>query len=250
MQLKQAQDDCGIGFGRERAGMMREVVSVKLRQVTQTSAALAAGYVALVFANRRWHQHWGATDVEIQRPLPGDELVPKSKLDSTHAITIQAPVEEVWRWLMQIGYGGRAGFYSYDPLEHLFGARKTDRLNPDIRPPREGDELPFYPGMPLIVAKVDRPYALVLWQVSAAGKATDPNGPWGEDYIAWSWAFVLEPADGDTTRLLTRMRVDYQPPTKWARVQLFLEPAHFVMGRRQLLGLRDRAEHAATMQPR
>jgi hypothetical protein len=27
VQLKQAQDDCGIGFGRERAGMMREVVS-------------------------------------------------------------------------------------------------------------------------------------------------------------------------------------------------------------------------------
>jgi hypothetical protein len=221
-----------------------EEVAVKLRQLTGTTMAVGAGYAALVLTNRRWHQHWGATDEEIRRPLPGDELIPKSKLDSTHAITVQAPAERVWPWLTQIGYDGRAGFYSYDALERLIGARKTDQLNPDMRPLAEGDHVPFYPGMPLIVAEVDPPRALVLWQVSSGGKAVDPNGPWGEDYIAWSWAFVLEPADGDATRLLTRMRVDYRPPTKWVPVQLFLEPAHFVMGRRQLLGIRERAERS------
>jgi hypothetical protein len=62
---------------------------------------------------RRWHQHWGATDEEIARPLPGDDLIPDSKLDSTHAITIYAPAERIWPWLAQMGYGDRAGSYSY-----------------------------------------------------------------------------------------------------------------------------------------
>jgi hypothetical protein len=90
---------------------------------------------------------------------------------------------------------------------------------------------------------VDPSRALVLWQVTAASKAIDPAGPWGADYMAWSWAFVLEPINASTTRLLTRMRVSYRPAAKWAAfANLLLEPAHFIMGRRQLLGVRQRAE--------
>jgi hypothetical protein len=103
--------------------------------------------------------------------------------------------------------------------------------------------MPFAPGMPMTVAVADPPYALVLWQVTSAGKAIDPAGPWGDDHVAWSWAFVLEPVDAATTRLLIRMRVSYQPAAKWAPYMwLLVEPAHFVMGRRQLLGLRERAQ--------
>jgi hypothetical protein len=105
--------------------------------------------------------------------------------------------------------------------------------------------MPFYPGAPMTVAVADPLHALVLWQVTAAGKAIDPTGPWGEDHVAWSWAFVLEPVDAATTRLLVRMRVSYRPVAKWAPVMwLLVEPAHFVMGRRQLLGIRQRAEAA------
>jgi hypothetical protein len=83
----------------------------------------------------------------------------------------------------------------------------------------------------------------VLWQVTSEGKAIDPTGPWGDDHVAWSWAFILEPVDATTTRLLIRMRVSYQPAAKWAPYMwLLVEPAHFVMGRRQLLGLRERAQ--------
>lgn len=81
----------------------------------------------------RWYRHWGATDEEIARPLPGDDLIADSRLDSTQAITIHAPPERIWPWLAQAGYGGRAGFYSYDVLERRFGARNTDRLNPGPR---------------------------------------------------------------------------------------------------------------------
>jgi hypothetical protein len=216
---------------------------MKARHAAAVALALVGGYLAVLVGARRWHQHWGATDEEIARPLSGDDLIADSELDSTHAITIHAPVERIWPWLAQAGYGGRAGFYSYDVLERRFGARNTDRLNPDLPALAVGDTVPFYPGMPMTVAVADPPHALVLWLVTSANKAIDPTGPWGEEYVAWSWAFVLEPVDAETTRLLTRMRITYQPTAKWAPyVHLLLEPGHFVMGRRQLLGLRQRAQ--------
>jgi len=89
---------------------------VKARHAGQVTLAVAGGYLTVLAATRRYHQHWGASDAEITRPLPGDDLIPVVKLDSTHAITIRAPAERIWPWLAQMG-GGRAGFYSYDVLE-------------------------------------------------------------------------------------------------------------------------------------
>jgi hypothetical protein len=131
---------------------------------------------------------------------------------------------------------------SYDLFERSAG-RNLYQVDPDIRPLAAGGTMPFAPGMPMTVAVADPPHALVLWQATAANKAIDPTGPLGDDHVAWSWAFVLAPVDAATTRLLIRMRVSYQPAAKWAPYMwLLVEPAHFVMGRRQLLGLRQRAE--------
>ena len=217
---------------------------MKAKKSTTGAAAivLAGGSLAVLAATRRWHQHWGATDEEVARPLPGDDLIADSKLDSTHAITVRAPAERIWPWLAQMGYEDRAGSYSYDLFERSIG-RNLYRIDPDLPPLAAGGTMPFYPGAPMTVAVADPPRALVLWQVTAAGKAIDPAGTWGNEYVAWSWAFVLEPVDATTTRLLIRMRVSYQPAAKWAPFMwLLVEAAHFVMGRRQLLGLRDRAE--------
>jgi hypothetical protein len=217
---------------------------MRARHLGQTALVLAGGYLAALTTTRRWHQHWGATDQEITQPLPGDDLIPAPKLGSTHAITIHAPANQVWPWLAQMGYGDRAGTYSYDPFERRAG-RNLDRLDPDIPPLTAGGTMPFAPGMPMTVAVADPPHALVLWQVTSSGKATDPTGPWGDDHVAWTWAFILEPIDPATTRLLIRMRVSYQPVAKWGPYMwLLVEPAHFIMGRRQLLGLRERAEAA------
>jgi hypothetical protein len=85
--------------------------------------------------------------------------------------------------------------------------------------------MPFAPGMPMTVASADPPHALVLWQATSGGKAIDPTGPLGDDHVAWSWGFVLEPVDAATTRLLIRMRVSYQPAAKWAPYMwLLVEP--------------------------
>jgi pimeloyl-ACP methyl ester carboxylesterase len=219
-------------------------MAMRARHVGQAMLALAGGYLGMLVVTRR-QQHWGATDQEITQPLPGDDLLPAAKLASTHAITIAAPAEQVWPWLAQMGYAGRAGMYSYDVLERRLGTRNIDRLNPDLPPLATGDQMPFAPGLPMTVAVADPPHALVLWQVVSGGKVLDPGTPRGDDFYGWSWAFVLQPVDATLTRLLTRMRVDYRPVAKWAPYfRLLIEPAHLVMGRRQLLGIRQRAEAA------
>ena len=68
---------------------------------------------------RRWASIWHTTPAELARDWPGDELSPRATEVTTRAVTIQAPAEAVWAWLVQIGQD-RAGFYSYTWLENLF----------------------------------------------------------------------------------------------------------------------------------
>ena len=86
---------------------------------------------------------WGATAQEAARELPGDELLPDPDLVATRAITIAAPPAAVWPWLVQIGIG-RAGAYSYDWLDRLFGldVRSTRRIVPELQDLRVGDVIP------------------------------------------------------------------------------------------------------------
>jgi hypothetical protein len=94
---------------------------MKIRHLGQAALVLAGGSLVALTATRRWHQYWGATDQEITQPLPGDDLIPAANLDSTHAITIDAPADQIWPWLAQMGYGDRAGTYSYDLFERCAG---------------------------------------------------------------------------------------------------------------------------------
>ena len=62
------------------------------------------------------------------------------------AITIQAPADQVWPWLAQMGYEDRAGSYSYDRFERSIG-RNLYQLDPNIPPlTAVGDAMSFYPG--------------------------------------------------------------------------------------------------------
>ena len=58
-----------------------------------------------------------ATVVEKRRPLPVDAIIPDPIFTSTHAITIDAPPEQVWPWMAQMG-SGRAGWYSWDAIDN------------------------------------------------------------------------------------------------------------------------------------
>ena len=91
--------------------------------------ALGAAYSFVVLPRLR---RWGATAEEISRPLPGDDLLADPLYATTRAVTVQAPAEAVFPWLVQIGQN-RGGFYTYDLLENLarLDIHSADRIHPE-----------------------------------------------------------------------------------------------------------------------
>jgi hypothetical protein len=217
--------------------------------LVKTGAAAVASYLLLV---RPWHLRWGAADDEVDRSLPGDEIVPHPPVQTTRAITIRAPAANIWPWLVQIGYN-RAGWYSYDRLEAAMGAgdfvdgESADRIIPELQHLEIGDPVPAAPDVGwFVVAAIEPGHSLVLRATlnPFTGQAitADDAGP----RFDGTWAFLLNELDNGTTRLIARLRATYEPRLPLAPlVHAVLEPAHFIMERKMLLGIKERAEGTA-----
>ncbi len=200
---------------------------------------LLAGMIVLgavyAFALRPWFNRWGATNAELRMVLPGDEIAAQSRRTATRAITIHAPAEKVWPWLVQIGQG-RGGLYSYDWLENLVGCNihSASAILPEHQDLKVGDQIRLGPeGYPFfVVIAIDPGRALIL----RAGRPDDnPNN------IA-TWVFTLQPVDGKTTRLVVRNRNAYLPTPMNTLIWRITELASFVMEQKMLGGIRVRAE--------
>jgi hypothetical protein len=194
----------------------REGLARLLRPLVILGALLPWAYA---FVIRPWHLRWGATDEDSDKPLPGDELVPDPGIESTRAITVNAPVDEVWPWLAQIGQD-RGGFYSYEWLENLAGCRmrNADRIHPEWQHREVGEIVFLHPATGMQVAAFEPGRAIVL------------EG-WG--------AFVVNPIDEENTRVILRTHV---PRGAMLYYLLGIEIPHFIMERRMLLGIKERVE--------
>jgi hypothetical protein len=152
--------------------------------VGAATAATVLGYLAW----RPRMLRWGATEEEAAEPLPGDDRTPHPRVQSTRAITIDAPPEQVWPWLVQMGIG-RAGFYSHDWVERLFGARYVEgkhsatRIHPELQDLKVGDIVPYGAGNFVPVAEIE------------------PN-----KHLAHTEAWVLRPLPNGRTRLIVRYK--------------------------------------------
>src|SRR6478672_4244582 len=73
-----------------------------------------------LFPVRRWFNGWGTTPDERTRAMPGDDVITDPTSGAMQAVTVEAPPQDIWPWLMQMGYQ-RGGLYSYDWLDRLFG---------------------------------------------------------------------------------------------------------------------------------
>lgn len=203
-------------------------------------AVAAGGIIASALSGRAHLLRWGATDDEIAAVQPGDDLIVDANVTATRAITIQRSPDVVWPWIAQLGQG-RGGFYSYDSLENLLGfdIHSADRVVPEWQQVEVGDEVRLAPTVGLKAVIVEPGRALVL-----QGSLPIARRPPFES----TWAFILcEQPDG-TTRLLSRERYGYK--RWWAA--LVVEPtqaASFVMSRKMLLGIRDRAERGVVSAP-
>ena len=204
-------------------------------------AAVTATASLLADARRRINR-WGATTVEWAADLPGDDLVPHSRLGYTRAISIDANPESVWPWLVQIGHD-RGGLYSYDWLENLFGCdlHSATTLLPEHQQIEVGTLIRLGPeGYPVFtVALLDPPHTLVLSGTDPHPRhhTVDPDRARPEVQSTWQW--VLRP-ESTGTRLLVRQRLSF--PTLQAPMWLAIEPVGFVMEAKMLRGIKERAE--------
>ena len=174
-------------------------------------------------------ENWGSTDEEMKEVLPGDGLVSKPAFSATRSITISAPPTGVFPWVAQLGFG-RAGWYSYDLIDN-FGRKSANTLHPEWAIHSVGDVVPGGP-INFSVSEIDAPNHLVL-ELSSARRS--PR-------LTFSMAYVLRPA-GESTRLISRVRSGLRAPLGSALLRSTLGPGDGVMLRRQLLSIKERAEH-------
>jgi hypothetical protein len=210
-------------------------------------ALMIGGCLALRPLLRPRYARWGATAAEVARPLPGDERVPHPVLVQTLAVTINAPAAAVWPWLAQIGQE-RGGLYSYELLENLARCRmhNADHIEPAWEL-QAGDRVRLGPpGYPVhAVVALARNRWLLLAGADIATCAVAPLPQRGQaEYTNYAWVFYLDERPDGTTRLLTRTRLDYAPRPFGLRLtwEWITDPLGFVMTRRMLLGIKERAE--------
>ena len=190
--------------------------------------ALYFGYL------RNWQMTWGATAGDINRPMLGDKLLVEPELNATRGVEISATPDEIWPWIVQIGYK-RAGFYGFDNLDNG-GFRSSQKMLSQFQNLQAGDSIPGgeYKGKTYNLLEVVEmnPQKEMLWVFL---KGT----PW--EGATWSWG--LYRIDDKRTRLISRLRQNYklesfQEIISWS----LIDAIEILMMRTTLRGIKYRAE--------
>jgi hypothetical protein len=210
----------------------------RLRAVAASSVTALAALTVL----RRLGRRSGVIGGEAAEALPGDEIVAQPMWQSTRAITIAAAPEQVWPWIVQMGFPShRAGWYTPYWLDWLsFGIKEhsTDRIVPELQELAVGDRVPDSDDWSVffIVESVEPPYALVLHSTRHVIQLIKT--------IDFSWAFVIREVSPGRSRLLIRARTSYTPRRALPFVEFVIGPADFVNVGAMLRGIKQRAETA------
>ena len=199
---------------------------MNLKNLSWLIPAAVAGTLIYLKVLRPWQLRWGATGEELTRAMPGDEDVATPSFDATRGVTVHAPPEAIYPWIVQIGVT-RAGWYSYDLLDNL-GCPSAQRLLPEHQQIYIGQLIPMSPdGKYGIYVKEFRENEWILWY--------DKKGD-----TTWFWG--IYPEGENRTRLVTRVRMKYHWNSPAALFNLLVEFADLPMMRKCLLGIKERAE--------
>ena len=193
--------------------------------ITISISLILLVFLYLVFF-RPWQLRWGATDAEVKRSMPGDEIVSQPSFNATRAVTIHAPAQNIYPWIVQMGVT-RAGWYSYDLLDNL-GRRSAESLLPEHQNIQIGDLIPISPdGKQGMWVKYFRKNKWMLWW--------DKKGD-------TTWIWEIHPQGENQFRLITRVRVKYRWFSSAVLFNLLTEFFDILMMHKSMLGIKRRAE--------
>jgi hypothetical protein len=211
-------------------------------------AALMGMHILLPFLHS-WRVRWGATDADLARTWLGDGLVPHPRGGFTHAISIHAPVSQVYPWMAQIGRD-KGGFYSYEFLENLVGCdiHNADHLLAESQVVKPGDVLWLHPQAGVPIELVESGHGFVMHGLlnMSTGEPVLPGAAMPASFVNVSWLFYVYDVGEGFSRFVSRWRVDYPPSFRNEIVfgRWLLEPVASVMDFKMLKGIRQRAETA------
>jgi hypothetical protein len=181
-----------------------------------------------------------ASGDERLRALPGDELIEDPVAALTHAVTVRKRARDVWPWLVQMGAGTRAGWYSYDCLDNR-GVPSAMHIIPALQGVAVGMLMPALPGATdgfTVIAHQAERFLVIGW--------ADTKG------AIMTWAFALEETPVGWTRLVVRVRGSRRyhfHRLPWWIAKHIVPAIHWMMQRKQLLGIAQRAESLDAPEP-
>lgn len=176
-----------------------------------------------------WMDRWGSTPAERMQEMPGDRFLTSPARTTNRGITVNAPVEKVYPWILQLG-ADKSGMYSYTWLENLVNCKmaKDETIHPEWQNLTEGDLMKMCAGdfapPPYIVAEVLPDQAVTFGHQN--------NNAWEE-----TWQFVLLPQADGSTRLITRTSTNMT-----GGIWEVIRPISFVMERKMLLTIKGLSE--------
>ena len=182
---------------------------------------------------RPWQLRWGATDNEIKRSMPGDDIVGKPSFNATRAVTIHALAENIYPWIVQMGVT-RAGWYSYDLLDNL-GRRSAESILAEHQNLQVGDVIPMSPDGKQGMRVKD--FSKNKWML------------WWDNIGDSSWAWEIYNDEENHSRLVTRVRVKYRWFSPAILFNLLIEFFDILMMRKCMLGIKRRAEALSLSKP-
>lgn len=158
-------------------------------------------------------------------PLPGDSLSPF--IESTRAIEINAPKSEVWNWLMHLG-ADRRGFFSYSFIENSMGYEQQADKAKTFEDFKVGD---------LIRGSIDERKSMIVYEFPVLFVDTE------ESLVLENWGTLyLETESENRTRLIIRTQGSVASGFWNKTIDYIMTPLHYLMERRQLMGIKERAE--------
>ncbi len=201
-----------------------------IKKIIAVLGLLGLAMAAYLLWARPYQLRWGATDAEVNRAMPGDELDSHPTFLATRAITIDGTPQQIWPWLLQMGYT-RAGYYGYDILENIGsprGIRSAVTILPQFQNFKVGDVVPISPAASMVFYAIE-PNRYLIW--------SDKDGMGG-----FTWA--LFPLDAEHTRLVSRIRWTHH----WTQLgllalDLFTEFSDHLAVRKVLQGVKGRVEN-------
>ena len=175
---------------------------------------------------RPWQLRWGATDAEVKRSMPGDDMVRAPSFNATRAVTIHASAENIYPWIVQMGVT-RAGWYSYDLLDNL-GKPSAENILTEYQTIQVGDVIPMSPDGKQGMRVKD--FSKNKWML------------WWDNKGDSSWVWDIQPEGEADSRLVTRVRVKYRLLSPAIAFNLLVEFFDIIMMRKCMLGIKRRAE--------